>query len=350
MKLAVKALAVGLPLLGMCFGLTANADAQTTLRVSSWAPPLHPVTTEIFGKWAEDVERVTEGRVKTEMLGAPLGAPPAYFDLVSKGVVDVSFITHDFLPNRFVLSGLSQLPFSTFSAEVSSVALWRTHEEMLAKFNEHQGVKVLGLMVHGPGQMFTTDRKLTSLADFDGLKMRSSAAIQTAVLELVGASPVAAPPTKSYEVMSHGVVDGTAFPAESMAGFNLIPLTKYELAVPGGFYTTSFVIMMNQAKWDSITPEDQEAIMGISGEYLSRRAGAVWDASDAAAIKELEAANVETVTAEGAFLDELHAKLDPLRQDWLDRASAKGLDAEAALEFYISQVDAVKAEKAATAN
>ncbi|WP_436643287.1 TRAP transporter substrate-binding protein [Microbaculum sp. FT89] len=322
-------------------GLAASiqsAAAQTTLRVSSWAPPTHPVTTEIFGKWAADVERVTEGRVKTEMLGAPLGAPPAYFDLVSKGIVDVSFVTHDFLPNRFVLSGLSQLPFSTYSAEISSVALWRTHEAMLAELDEHKGVKVLALMVHGPGQLYTISKPVTAIADFAGLKVRASAAIQTEILEQVGGSPVSAPPTKSYEVMANGVVDGTLFPPESMKGFNLIPLVKHELAVPGGFYTTSFVIMMNEAKWDGLSDADKEAIMSVSGEYLSRRAGAVWDASDEVANAEIDAAGVERVVAEGAFLEELKRTFVPLEASWIERASAKGLDAKAALEFYRAEV------------
>ncbi len=142
--------------------------------------------------------------------------------------------------------------------------------------------------------------------------------------------------------MSNGVVDGTLFPAESIAGFNLTPLVKHVLKVPGGFYKSSFVIMMNQAKWNALPDDVKKAIWTVSGETLSRRAGAVWDKSDHAAEAKLAAAGINTVNAQGEYLRSLEGRLEHLTTDWLKQASARGVDGAATLNYYREQLQATR--------
>lgn len=314
------------------------ATAQTTLRLSSWAPPMHPVTTEILGGWAKDVERVTEGRVKVDILKSPLGAPTAYYDLIRNGVVDVGFITHDFTPNRFALTRVAELPMLGGNAEDSSVALWRTQHKFFDPAKEHANVKVLGLMVHGPGYLYTMAQAPTSLEALRGQKIRATAGIPQDLVTALGAVAVPAPPPKSYEVMMNGVVDGTIFPAESIAAFNLAPLIKHVLKVPGGFYKSTFAILMNERKWNSLSKQDQEAIWSVSGEELSRRAGQVWDKSDRAAEAIIHAANISEYIATGDYLEAIKQRLTPLSDAWNAAAQARGVDATAALEYFKLQL------------
>jgi TRAP-type C4-dicarboxylate transport system substrate-binding protein len=201
---------------------------------------------------------------------------------------------------------------------------------------------VLGLMVHGPGQLFTANKPVRSLEDLKGLKIRASAGTMTAVIAALGAVAVPAPPTKSYEVLSNGVVDGTLFPPESVMGFNLVPLLKHETYARGGFYKSSFVIMMNQAKWDGLPEADKKAIAEISGEAYSRRAGKVWDRSDEVALGKLKDAKMERIEAQGAFLDSLQKQLAPLTDEWLKLAAGRGVDGKAALGYFREQMRAAK--------
>lgn len=319
--------------------VASPALAQTTLRLSSWAPPLHPVSTEILGKWAEDVERVTQGRVKVETLRSPVGAPAAYYDLVRNGVVDVSFITHDFTPNRFILTRIAELPLAGTNGESASVALWRTQQKFFEPAQEHSGVKLLGVMVHGPGYVYTsTSQAPASLDALKGLKLRATAGILTDVATALGAVAVPAPPPKAYEVLMNGVVDGTLFPAESVGSFKLEPLIKHVLKVPGGFYKSSFAIIMNERKWNSLSKADQEAIWSISGEALSRRAGRVWDASDKVAEASIRAAGITEHNAQGAYLDTLKQRLMPLHDAWMKEAAQRKVDVRAALDYFVSQL------------
>ena len=61
----------------------AAAAQETTLRLSNWLPMSHPIVKDIVVPWAEAVEEATGGRVAVQILDAPLGPPPAHFDLAA---------------------------------------------------------------------------------------------------------------------------------------------------------------------------------------------------------------------------------------------------------------------------
>ena len=57
--------------LAAALGLATAAHAQTTLRVSNWLPPSHPIVRDILTPWGQQVEAATKGRVKVEIMAAP---------------------------------------------------------------------------------------------------------------------------------------------------------------------------------------------------------------------------------------------------------------------------------------
>lgn len=125
-------------LLALAFAAGANAQ-EVTLRLSNWLPPSHPVVKDIMVPWAEQVKEATEGRVAVQILDAPLGPPPAHFDLVASGAADLGFSAHSYTPGRFALTEIAELPFLTPSSEANSVALWNVWSQMLADKGEHGG-------------------------------------------------------------------------------------------------------------------------------------------------------------------------------------------------------------------
>ena len=141
-------------LLALAFAAGANAQ-EVTLRLSNWLPPSHPVVKDIMVPWAEQVKEATEGRVAVQILDAPLGPPPAHFDLVASGAADLGFSAHSYTPGRFALTEIAELPFLTPSSEANSVALWNVWSQMLADKGEHLGSVCVdiaddtGLHAHG---------------------------------------------------------------------------------------------------------------------------------------------------------------------------------------------------------
>src|SRR4029453_9713595 len=96
--------------------------AQTTLTMSSWAPPTHLMTREVLQRWAADVEKVTQGRVRFRMLAQPPSAPPGTFDAVRDGLVDVSFSGPPYTPAPHVVTNLAEFPGGGTTSVVNSVA------------------------------------------------------------------------------------------------------------------------------------------------------------------------------------------------------------------------------------
>jgi len=312
-----------------------GVSAQTTLTMSSWVGPTHPLTRDVLGGWAAAVEKATNGRVKMQMLPKAPMAAAGTFDGVRDGLVDVSYVTASYTPARHPLPLLAELPGSGGSAEVNSVAYNRIHWKYLQQANEYKGVKLLGVFTHGPGQMFSVKKPVTSVADLAGMKVRSGGGISEASAKALGASPLVKPAPESYELLSSGVADATFFPSESIKSFNLDKVVKHATYFPGGFYSSSFGFFMNEDKWNKLSKQDQDAITSVSGEALARLAGKAWDAADKVGIEALKAAGVTMVDANPAFVADVRKRTEPLISDWVKAANAKGIDgAKVYAEFH----------------
>ena len=312
-----------------------GVSAQTTLTMSSWVGPSHPLTRDVLGGWAAAVEKATNGRVKMQMLPKAPMAAAGTFDGVRDGLVDVSYVTASYTPARHPLPLLAELPGSGGSAEVNSVAYNRIHWKYLQQANEYKGVKLLGVFTHGPGQMFSVKKPVNSVADLSGMKVRSGGGISEASAKALGASPLVKPAPESYELLSSGVADATFFPSESIKSFNLDKVVKHATYFPGGFYSSSFGFFMNEDKWNKLSKQDQDAITSVSGEALARLAGKAWDAADKVGIEALKAAGVTMVDANPAFVADVRKRTEPLINDWIKAANAKGIDgAKVYAEFH----------------
>ena len=308
-------------LLGM-----GSAQAETTFTLSSWLPPGHPIVADMIKPWAKAVEEETGGNVKIRILSKPLGAPPAHFDLAKDGVADITYGVHGYQPGRFLLTKAIELPFLGNTAEAMSVAYWRIHEKHFAEADEHQGTKLLGVMSHGPGSIFNTQRAVNSLSDLEGLKIRVGGGVVNDAAKAMGVTALLKPAPKSYELLSNGVADGVFFPQESIKSFKLTKLIRHATIVPGGMYNTSFFLVMNPGKFDSLSAEDQAGMMRASGENFARLAGKAWDMADKAGVEAMKADGVEVITASEELVNEIKAAVSHIEADWIEQVNAKGVD------------------------
>ncbi|NKB76452.1 MAG: ABC transporter substrate-binding protein [Gammaproteobacteria bacterium] len=302
------------------------ALAETTLTLSSWLPPSHPIVADMIKPWADAVETETGGNVKVRILSKALGAPPAHFDLAKDGVADITYGVHGYQPGRFLLTKAIELPFLGNTAEAMSVAYWRIHEKHLAGANEHQGTKLLGVMSHGPGSIFNAKRAINTLADFDGLKIRVGGGVVNDAAKAMGVTALLKPAPKSYELMSNGVADGVFFPQESIKSFKLTKLVRHATIVPGGMYNTSFFLVMNPGKFDALSESDKAGVMRASGENFAQLAGKAWDAADQAGVAAMKADGVEVITASDEFVQEIKSAVAQIEADWIAEVGAKGVD------------------------
>ena len=320
------------------------AAAQTTLTMSSWVSPQHHLTSTVLQGWANEVEKATNGRVKFQMLPKHPSAPPGTFDAVRDGLVDLSFVTASYTPARHILPLMPELPGSGETALINSIAYSRIYWKHFHKVGEYKGVKQLGVFTHGPGHMFTK-KPVTGIADVQGLKIRTGGGIAEAVAKALGASAFVKPAPESYELLSSGVADGVFFPLESIISFKLETVLEQATLFPGGMYSSAFGFFMNEDKWNKLPKQDQEAIEKLSGEHLARLAGQSWDEADKRGLDVLKKSGVKIVNANPELVAEVRKRSAPIVEDWVKKASAKGVDAAKILTEFRDELKKVAAGK-----
>jgi TRAP-type C4-dicarboxylate transport system substrate-binding protein len=134
-------------------------------------------------------------------------------------------------------------------------------------------------------------------------------------------------------------MDGTLFPAESVESFKIDKVIKHATSFPGGLYNTSFVFMMNQAKYDSLPADVKKVVDEMSGEAAARAIGRGWDKVDRRGMAFMQAAGVQFTKADPAFVKAVAEKTAPLEDAWVKAAEAKGLkDAKKVLGEYRAEI------------
>jgi TRAP-type transport system periplasmic protein len=328
-----------LSLAALALGLAAvPASAQVVLTVSSWLQPTHSLS-ETQKEWCGLLEQRTAGKAKCNILPRAVAAPPGTFDAVRNGLADLSFTVQGYTPGRFVLTQIAEVPFLGDSSEASSVAYQRLYAKYPAFAGEHQGVKVLTVFTHGPGIVFNTKRPIAKIDDLSGLKFRVGGGMVNEISKALAMNVTLKPAPESYELLSTGVMDGTLFPAESVEGFKIDKVVKHATTFPGGLYNTSFVFMMNPAKYDGLPADVKKVVDELSGEVAARMFGRGWDKADRRGMAFMQAAGVQFTKADAAFVKAVAEKTGPVEVKWAQAAEAKGLkDAAKVLGEYRAEI------------
>lgn len=339
MQLKFKGLFAGATALVM----SASASmAETVLTYSSWLPWGHPVNTAIYIPWMEAIEADSEGRIKFNRLPKPVGSPPAHLDAVRTGQADVAMSVHGYSRQQFTAYVFGELPFLGSDAEITSIALQRTHDKFLADKDLYKGAHLIGVNVHGPGQLHLSSKVLDDPNGLDGQKIRTGGPVPLAIVEAWGGVSIRQPAPKSYEILSTGIADGITFPWESLSSFKITELVPYTTEIEEGWYDVPMYLVMNKRAYDSLPAEDKAIVDKHSGEAFAKMAGMGWNKINAAGRQSAMAAGNTIEPASDtvrAALTELNAKLEA---DYISQAEAAGIDGAALLAYFRAEVDRLK--------
>ncbi|MEL6233081.1 MAG: hypothetical protein AAFR46_01610 [Pseudomonadota bacterium] len=317
----------------------APASATTRLVVNCFWPPQHFVCTEILPNWISAVEEVTEGRVRGLIPPKSVAPPPEQMASVEKGIVDAAVQFNGLIGNRVSGPLVAMNPFiGSFDAPAMSQALWETNRKFFP--DEFDTVQLLSQWVITPGELFsTTDAPLTTLEDFRARKIWSLPGPLANMSKELGAGVVSTPAVGSNEVISRGIVDAhLGVSGDALQSFQLIPYTKSHTRFSRAIYTTSFSFMINKDRWAEISPEDQAAIMEVSGQVLGMQAAQKWDDVGASVFARFDELGITVHAVDPALEAAFVEAAQPIREAWIARATEAGIDAEAALAFYIQRV------------
>ncbi len=316
-----------------------SLQAQTVLRFNLWLPPTMFIVTDVVGVWAKEVEKVTEGRVRVENTASSLGAPSRQYQLAVDGIADLVWGSHNYSAGVFPLDEIMGLPNLSEKAEPASVAYWRVFKQHFQPTGQYKDVKLIGIHAQAPGQLLLFhERPVRSIADLKGQKIRSVSGNMAAIIERLGAAPISIPANEIYLMASRGVIDGMQFSAESAVAMKLDPFIKQIVTMPGGYYNSSFYMVMNKTKWDGISKADQARIDGVSNEYFARRVGRAWDRQVEAAYEKLRAKGTRVVPASPDLVEQVRKEAMALEQAYIKDVARLGVDGAAAVKMLKEEI------------
>ena len=330
MKFTLKSAMIGVMALGISVG--AAMSQEVTLRFQHFISPKGSVPKFFMQPWADKILEESGGRLKIEIYPAMQlgGKPPALYDQIRDGVIDGGWAIPAYTPGRFPEAEAFELPFMTsMSAEASSKAAWDyTAKYMGERFKD---VHLIAVHVHGPGVIHKKGEPISTIADFNGLKLRGPSRQANKLLEAVGATPVGMPVPAFPEALSKGIVDGGVIPWEIVPPLKVHELADSHTQIGGdrALYNTYFIWAMNKDAYDAL-PDDLKAIIdNNSGMETSGWAGKAMDDGDDLGEKVVRERGNKIVTLDDGVVAELRAIGDKLTADWIAEVTSKGLDGAA---------------------
>ncbi len=313
---------------GLLVAVSASAQ-EYTFKLHHFLGPTTPTQTETIEPWARAVEAASGGRIAIEIYPSmSLGGKPA--ELVQQardGVVDMVWTVNGYTPGLFPRTEVFELPnVFTNDPGATNLAMAEMFTEDLAP--EYVGLEVMFLHVHAGNGIHMVDRDVRAPADLAGAKLRIPSRTGAWVIEALGAAPVAMPVPDLPQALSKGVVDGALIPFEITLPLKLQDQTRFHIegADRYRFGTTVFQLSMNQARWEALPDDIQQAFREASGPEWLERLGEIWRGTDdAATIALVEAGNTH-VELTPDQVDAFKAALEPVIARWVDDVTASGVD------------------------
>lgn len=262
-------------------GASANA-AEVNLRLAHFMPDGSWQQERMFKAWKEAVEEESNGRIKVSVFPAQtLGKASAGYDNAKKGITDIAWTVQGYTAGRFPLSQLMELPGLFETGAVGSCAFQKLFNDGSLD-DEYKDTKVLYVHTHSPGHLHTKEKKVVSLEDLEGLKIRRPTDLIGSLISELGAEPIGMPAPDIYQSVQRGVIDGYMLPWETIKSFRTFEVTEQHLDF--GFYSLAFVMTMNKRTYEKLPSDLKTVIDNNSGMKWSVNAGKGYDEADLVAI------------------------------------------------------------------
>ncbi|MBA4418224.1 MAG: C4-dicarboxylate ABC transporter substrate-binding protein [Syntrophus sp. (in: bacteria)] len=310
-------------------GYTA-AQKVISLNYSNFFPTMHKHSL-IAEQWCREVEKRTNGAVKIAYFpGGTLTPAAQTYDNVVKGIADIGFSCFAYTRGKFPLTEVIDLPLG-YKNGISATRLINAY---YAKFKpkELDEVKVLYLHAHGPG-LLHTKKPVYKLEDMKGMKIRATGLASKIVLALGGA-PVGTTMPETYDALRTGVAEGAMAPMEALEGFKWGEVIKSTTLDYAAGYSTGMFVVMNKAKWNSLSPDVQKVFDQVSTEWIEKQ-GALWDQIEEAGKNFSLKKGNKVIPLSAEENARWAAKVKPLLDDYVKTTQAKGLPGEEALKFCV---------------
>jgi TRAP-type C4-dicarboxylate transport system substrate-binding protein len=308
---------------------TTAASKVINLKFNNYFPPLSEQS-KLSEKFIQEIEKRTDGRVKiTYYPGGSLLSGPATADGVTKGVVDIGYISLVFTMGRYPLIEACSLPLSYPSAWVGSHVVNDFYRRYKPK--EFDKLHTLFFNSCGPSVLFSK-KAVYKLEDLEGVKARAIGRAGV-IFKNLGGSPAAVPTGEVYDAMVKGVLDGGYYPLEAGMTWKIANGARsVTLCWPvGDVYT--FCLGMNKNSWNKL-PQDIQKIFDEVSEAYEEKFALMWNRIDIEGQKYASQRGLELIDLSPEEAKRWKSVTQPVIDSYIRETKKKGFS-ENELEEYI---------------
>lgn len=285
--------------LAMVAGLhTPPAGAQTVLKASHSAAQNEPfqVGMEEFSKI---VEEKTKGKYKLQVFPSnQLGQEREVAEQILLGTVDIANPSNAVLTNFVPQFIVFDMPFLLRDRDHLNKVVEGPVGAKLAEAAKARGFRVLGYHEAGVRHIMTRSRTVASLADMNGLKIRTmQSAAHIAAFQAMGANPTPLAYGELYGALQSGVVDG----AEA-ANTNYAAQKFFEVAPNWSMVSWMLLVnplVMSEKKFQALS-KDEQAIFLEAGLLSSRAERKAYADGEESRLKQAVSAGAKVTTPDNA--------------------------------------------------
>lgn len=247
----------------LVLGTSAFAD-KVRLKMGSTFPSKLVQLGSLGKKLEGTVKEMSGGDIRLKFF-EPGALVPALelFDAVKNGSVDAGWSTPGYWQGKeSSLALFSAVPFGPSASEYAAWLYFGGGEELMQKVYAKHNIHSMICGVIAPEASGWFRKEINSIEDLKGLKMRFFG-LGAKVMEKLGVSTQLLGAADIYPALERGTIDATEFsqPAIDLnLGFYQIAKHYY---FPGWHQqSTTFELMVNKAKWDSLNDQQRAILQG----------------------------------------------------------------------------------------
>ena len=264
----------------------------------------------------EDIQKQTEGQLNIRLnLGGTLPiAATNITQAVSDNVVQMG--DDAFFVGSVPVGGVVRLPmFLPKRADFEKA--WDIEAPYLRAEYAKKNIVLLGRYIF-PENVIWSSKKLTSLADIAGQKIRVISPEQSEFIKLLGGIPVTLGTSEVAAGIDRGVIDG-ALTASSGYGYVWRDLLKYSYRLNVSFIDS--LLLVNKDAWDKLSPAMRTKVQAIVDDH-TKRITAAMAAEDEDLTKKLAAGGMVVTEPSKADLAEAEKRITPYWKEWGEKRPA----------------------------
>jgi TRAP-type C4-dicarboxylate transport system substrate-binding protein len=325
-------------IVGLAGIMAASSASAETLKYLTWkaksAGEAHAATLQWF---ADEFEKRTGGKHKIEIFwGGSVAGIRAIPEALESGVGDLGDVVAPYFQDQFLLNNIVSfhMPQPKNERELGKqlMAWYDQYPQFDAEMAAYNLKNIGWRPLEDYGLMCT--KPIKSAEDFKGLRVRTYGSALPRLFEALGATPVSMATPETYEALQRGILDCTPIGVTLARGYRFEEVAKYYIKFPLGANWGHF-ISVNLNTYNKLDEETRKILFQLGRDYMDHFVDVLYKMTDdikadwgklGIQVLPFPAAPVaKAVKSEG---------VQKIRQQFVDRATAKGIPAAEMVKFF----------------